>query len=209
MIDILLLLNGAYCVKRKAKKTKKPVVSSTKLQSSAVLAQLPASSIESARPSSTIANGAASSKISSSSSKVTYYGDDYMKAKGDLPPIGPKNGGWYGACYDLSGIPKNWNKFAALNAIQYYELGSKTVCGTCVQLNYKGNSTRVQIVDMCPGCPRGGIDISHAAFADLVGSYDRATQLGVLQDATWEQVDCSLIATDPVYRGPSYVVGSN
>ena len=55
--------------------------------------------------------------------RLTYYGDSYGTAgAGDPPPLGPQNGGWYGACYDAFGLPKNWNKFAALVFIYFSNL---------------------------------------------------------------------------------------
>jgi hypothetical protein len=141
--------------------------------------------------------------------KASYYGDGYQTGgKGDPPPLGPENGGWYGACYDLAGIPKNWNKFAAMNSIQYKAMGAANVCGRCARLNYQGRTTVVQIVDMCPGCPNMGLDIAHTAFADLVGSYDRATELGIIFGMTWNFTNCNQLSTDPVFRGRNYIVGS-
>ena len=79
------------------------------------------------------------------------------------------------------------------------------VCNRCVQLNYKGRTTIVQIVDKCPVCPVNSLDISHAAFADLVGSYDLATRIGVISNVTWQAVDCSLLSSNTVFHGSSYV----
>jgi expansin (peptidoglycan-binding protein) len=84
----------------------------------------------------------------------------------------------------------------------------KQVCGQCVQLIYQQKSTIVQIVDMCPSCSFGSLDVSHAAFADLVGSYDQATFLGVLHNVTWKEVDCSLLSNDLVFRGKHYQINS-
>ena len=128
------------------------------------------------------------------SGRITYYGDYYNTGgRGDPPPIGPENGGWYGSCYLDFGIPKNWNKFAALNQEQYQKLGLKSVCGKCVKIWNGNRSTIVQIVDMCPSCKWGALDISHQGMAELVGSYDQATFVGFLPSANWSQVDCSTL----------------
>jgi len=135
------------------------------------------------------------------SGRLTYYGDSYNTGgRGDPPPIGPQNGGWYGACYSDFGIPKNWNKFAALNIEQYQKLGSKKVCGKCVQITNRERKTIVQIVDMCPSCRLGALDISHIAMAELVGSYEQATFQGIVKSANWTQVDCSLLNEEAFYR---------
>ena len=60
-------------------------------------------------------------------------------------------------------------------------------------------ATVVQIVDMCPSCQWGALDISHQAMADLVGSYERATFLGVLSSANWTQVDCSILPAEAFF----------
>ncbi|KAI8929486.1 hypothetical protein BC831DRAFT_290796 [Entophlyctis helioformis] len=152
-------------------------------------------------------------------SRVTYYGDGFQKMF-DPPPIGPENGGWYGACYNVfyqnpAIIPKNFNKFAALNERQYNQVGPKTVCGTCVQLTMPrtNRTTIVQIVDMCPGCSSDyGLDISHAAMADLVGggsdatntdAWKNAERVGALAAVRWEAVPCSMLAESAVFDGPA------
>ncbi|KAI0521396.1 RlpA-like double-psi beta-barrel-protein domain-containing protein-containing protein [Xylaria bambusicola] len=43
-------------------------------------------------------------------------------------------------------------------------------CGTNIKINYKGKSATAKIVDKCPGCAGGSIDVSPAVFkvfADL------------------------------------------
>ena len=87
-------------------------------------------------------------------------------------------------------------------------MGAAQACGKCAKINYQGRSTTVQVVDFCPSCAKGGLDISHASMGDLVGSYDRATELGVLFNATWNWVDCSTLSVDRTFRGPSYIIGS-
>lgn len=144
------------------------------------------------------------------SGRITYYGNSYKTGgRGDPPPIGPENGGWYGSCYMDFGIPKNWNKFAALNIEQYQSLGLKKVCGKCVKISNGKRQTIVQVVDMCPSCKIililytgkwGALDISFQGMADLVGSYDQATFQGFIKSANWSQVDCSLLEEETFFR---------
>ncbi|KAI9356226.1 RlpA-like double-psi beta-barrel-protein domain-containing protein-containing protein [Zopfochytrium polystomum] len=121
---------------------------------------------------------------------ITYYGD----GGSDPPPIAPT----YGACGYTSA--KDPHYFAALyqptfNA--YMPSWPSKVCGQCAKVSCKNaadcppNSvTHVQIVDSCPGCPPtsdgASLDLSHQAFGDLVGGFDRATSLGRLA-VVWEQ----------------------
>ncbi|KAJ3267598.1 hypothetical protein HK104_005754 [Borealophlyctis nickersoniae] len=141
------------------------------------------------------------------SGKVTYYGDGYKTIQGgaDPPPIAPYNGGGYGACYNIFGedrivLPKNFNKFAALNTYQYRTLGAKKVCSLCLQLSYNNASTVVQIVDSCPGCKPYGVDIARSAMSELVGGWDQAWWIGTIENVTWYVVSCDLIQQDTVFR---------
>ncbi|KAL2266746.1 hypothetical protein VTJ83DRAFT_6098 [Remersonia thermophila] len=42
-----------------------------------------------------------------------------------------------------------------------------TQCGRRVRISYQGRITDVAIVDRCPGCPPGGLDLSPSAFQRL------------------------------------------
>ncbi|KAK3396985.1 RlpA-like double-psi beta-barrel-protein domain-containing protein-containing protein, partial [Sordaria brevicollis] len=55
-------------------------------------------------------------------------------------------------------------------------------CGRKIKASYNGKSVTVAVVDRCPGCPWGGLDLSPAAFKKLAG-----LEVGVLQ-GTWEWV---------------------
>jgi len=41
------------------------------------------------------------------------------------------------------------------------------LCGKYMKCSYGSNSVRVQVVDRCPGCSYGGVDLSPAAFKVL------------------------------------------
>jgi hypothetical protein len=120
--------------------------------------------------------------------KISFYGD--KKSLDDQPPIGPKHGGLYGAC---GIIPKNLNKFAALNHKQFH---SGNHCGKCLKLKHRGKSTIVQLVDMCPSCKHGSVDISHIAFGELVNGVHDASKIGILHGISWEEVDCSYLKAE-------------
>jgi expansin (peptidoglycan-binding protein) len=75
----------------------------------------------------------------------------------------------------------------AMNQVEY--LGSQ-VCGACVSVTGPKGAIVVRIVDRCPECLKGHIDLSKEAFAKLA---DLA--LGVVP-VTWKFVPCSV--TGPI-----------
>jgi expansin (peptidoglycan-binding protein) len=64
-----------------------------------------------------------------------------------------------GAC----GFPASPNDLmvAAMNKSQY----AKSVCGQCVLVVGPKGTVKVRIVDLCPGCSSGSLDLSKEAFA--------------------------------------------
>lgn len=76
---------------------------------------------------------------------------------------------------------------AALNTTDYQ--GSQT-CGACVSVQGPKGSVTVRIVDRCPGCAQGHIDLSQQAFAKIAD-----VALGVVQ-VKWKIVACSV--TGPI-----------
>ncbi len=53
---------------------------------------------------------------------------------------------------------------AAMNHTDYR---ASAACGTCVRIDGPDGSVDVRIVDQCPGCPEGDIDLSPEAFARI------------------------------------------
>jgi expansin (peptidoglycan-binding protein) len=70
---------------------------------------------------------------------------------------------------------------AALNTPDYN--GSQS-CGACVKVKGPSGTVTVRIVDRCPECNQGHIDLSKEAFAKIA-----AIKLGVVQ-VTWQFVPC-------------------
>lgn len=65
-----------------------------------------------------------------------------------------------GAC----GYPATTNlDVAAMNKAQY----AKSVCGKCVHLKGPKGEVTVRIVDLCPGCKMGDLDLSEESFAKI------------------------------------------
>lgn len=63
-----------------------------------------------------------------------------------------------GACGKTN---SNSDFIVALNSQQY---GNGAYCFDMITINYGGKTTQAQIVDMCPGCPYGGLDFSPGLF---------------------------------------------
>jgi expansin (peptidoglycan-binding protein) len=82
-----------------------------------------------------------------------------------------------GAC----GFPASTNLFvAAMNGTQY----KKADCGRCVAVTGPKGSTVVRIVDLCPGCKSGGLDLSTQAFSAIANL--SAGRVAI----TWHFVTC-------------------
>ncbi|KJK82579.1 hypothetical protein H634G_02185 [Metarhizium anisopliae BRIP 53293] len=54
-------------------------------------------------------------------------------------------------------------------------------CGRMIRAHYGGNSAEVKVVDRCSGCNDDSLDLSPAAFEQLVGSLGPGRVQG-----TWE-----------------------
>jgi expansin (peptidoglycan-binding protein) len=74
-------------------------------------------------------------------------------------------------------------RVAAMNAPQY---AGGAVCGTCVQVTGPKGSVTVRIVDQCPGCKQGDLDLSPQAF-DQIGEHS-AGRIPI----TWIAVPCAV-----------------
>lgn len=73
---------------------------------------------------------------------------------------------------------------AAMNATDY---GNADWCGACVQVDGpNGSSTVVRIVDKCPGCAKGDLDLSETAFTELAPK-----SAGRIKIA-WHEVPCEV-----------------
>ncbi|KAJ3118277.1 hypothetical protein HDU96_002713 [Phlyctochytrium bullatum] len=124
------------------------------------------------------------------SGTATYYGAD----PGDPAPTCVTSCGACGPSY----IPWDWNYFAAISISTFnkYSPGGNSygnsLCGQCAHVTKDGRSVVVPIVDACPGCDNYGpysLDLSLAAFGDLVGGQDRARQIGRME-IQWYIGDC-------------------
>jgi len=86
-----------------------------------------------------------------------------------------------GACM-FDSTPGNL-MIGAMNQTDYE--GSR-VCGECVSVTGPKGTIIIRVVDLCPECPKGDIDLSPQAFA-LIGD----TALGRIP-ITWQRVSCDV-----------------
>lgn len=68
----------------------------------------------------------------------------------------------------------------ALNGAQY----SKANCGRCAAIQGPSGSVTVKLLDKCPGCDHGDIDLSSSAFAKIAKLSAGRVKI------TWSFVDC-------------------
>ena len=115
-----------------------------------------------------------------------------LKQTDDPVPFGPVHSG-EGTYYFATGAgncsfdpsPDNL-MVAALNSVDY---AGSALCGAFIQVNGPQGSVVVRIVDQCPGCAEGDVDLSQEAFAEIAEiSAGRV-------DITWQLVS-------PVLDGP-------
>jgi expansin (peptidoglycan-binding protein) len=69
---------------------------------------------------------------------------------------------------------------AAMNKSQY----NKSWCGQCVLVTGPKGTVKVRIVDLCPGCSHGSLDLSEQAFTQIA-----ALSAGRVK-ITWHVVSC-------------------
>jgi len=98
---------------------------------------------------------AAPAKSTNSSSGEAHLQKRFTGSKWSFYDVG------LGAC----GHTNNENEFVvALNAEQYGSGYPGPHCGESITLRYNGKSATAKIVDRCPGCPYGGLDLSRSLF---------------------------------------------
>jgi expansin (peptidoglycan-binding protein) len=73
---------------------------------------------------------------------------------------------------------------AAMNIVDY---AGSAACGACVAIDGPDGSITVRIVDSCPECPQGDIDLSEAAFPMIA-----AKELGRVP-ISWRYVSCPTV----------------
>ncbi|KAI8968497.1 hypothetical protein BDF20DRAFT_896726 [Mycotypha africana] len=81
------------------------------------------------------------------------------------------NGGTKAACYGEH-IDDDSN-IVALNAPQYGDLGSNSDwCGKKIEIEGPNGKARASILDACPECDDGSLDLTPALFTKVVGDKD-------------------------------------
>jgi len=71
-----------------------------------------------------------------------------------------------------------------IGAINQFDYENSQMCGACVKVKGPDSTIVIRIVDLCPGCPKGNIDLSPLAFSMIAD-----TLLGRVP-ITWQIVAC-------------------
>jgi expansin (peptidoglycan-binding protein) len=74
-----------------------------------------------------------------------------------------------------------------VGAMNHVDYGDSAACGACAQVKGPNGSITIRIVDQCPECPQGNIDLSPDAFGKIA---DLAA--GVVP-ITWSYVPCDVM----------------
>lgn len=73
-----------------------------------------------------------------------------------------------------------------VGAMNHVDYAASAVCGACVRIDGPNGSVDVRIVDQCPECPEGDIDLSPEAFAHIA-----AIEAGRVP-ITWQYTSCNV-----------------
>ncbi|KAJ8578728.1 hypothetical protein ON010_g480 [Phytophthora cinnamomi] len=111
--------------------------------------------------------------------------DEYFEGDGTSYTIGQVSSG---NCNFMSAIPSASNNYVALNNAQWDNLGN---CGRCIEVScidekctVKNKTAVVQVLDRCPKCAHGALDLSPTVYKEITGlDPDRLT-------VRWRFVDC-------------------
>lgn len=79
-------------------------------------------------------------------------------------------------------------QITAMNAVEY---NNAAYCGAYLYVTGPEGSTTVRVVDLCPGCPAGHLDLSREAFTKLVAPGADIDAIGVVA-ITWQVVSPAL-----------------
>ena len=72
-----------------------------------------------------------------------------------------------------------------VGAMNHVDYAGSAVCGSCAEVTGPDGAVTVRIVDQCPECPQGDIDLSPEAFVKIV-----ALEKGRVP-ITWRYVPCA------------------
>lgn len=120
-------------------------------------------------------DGGSSSRADASPPAASDAGTTTTPPGGEDDPVanGPEQSG-EATYYDANGTgacgfkPSNDFYVAAMNDEQYRQAD----CGKCVSVTGPKGTTVVRIVDKCPGCDRGDLDLSMTAFSKVASLSD-------------------------------------
>lgn len=105
------------------------------------------------------------------------------------PPafIGAHDGTYYTDTAGSGACAIEWaagEHIAAMNAVQW---DGSAHCGECLMVTGPLGSTLVKVVDLCPECISGDLDLSLAAFSAIANPIDGRVSI------IWQRVECPVV----------------
>lgn len=73
-----------------------------------------------------------------------------------------------------------------VGAINQFDYAGSEMCGACLRVNGPRGTVSIRVVDLCPECPKGNLDLSPQAFSVIAD-----TTLGRVA-ITWQLVPCAV-----------------
>lgn len=108
----------------------------------------------------------------------TYYFSTALTPPAPCAPLAPLDPAYrFGPC-SSGGVP---GVLYGPHAKYYAAIaGGASHCGEAITMTYNGNSVQLVVMDECPGCTDGHVDMSFDALMELTGSEVQACAIGIL-----------------------------
>uniref|UniRef100_A0AAV1V2G7 Expansin-like EG45 domain-containing protein n=1 Tax=Peronospora matthiolae TaxID=2874970 RepID=A0AAV1V2G7_9STRA len=119
------------------------------------------------------------------SAAIAAAGDEYFEGDGTSYTLGQVSSG---NCNFMSALPTASTNYVALNQEQWNSLGN---CGRCIEVSCiddrctaKNKTAIVQVLDRCPECKHGALDLSPTVYKEITGLDPHRLTV------RWRFVDC-------------------
>jgi hypothetical protein len=102
----------------------------------------------------------------------------YFRIEGDKPGCPSvqtfNDGNSYGPCNNGNGVKYDGNS----DSKYWVAIRNANIhCGKTITINYKSNSIKLKVMDKCPSCSDGDLDMSLDALIELTGSIEAACSI--------------------------------
>ncbi|CAI5720850.1 unnamed protein product [Hyaloperonospora brassicae] len=123
--------------------------------------------------------------VFSAAAALVAAGDEYFEGDGTSYTLGQVSSG---NCNFMSALPTASTNYVALNQEQWNSLGN---CGRCIEVSciddrctVKNKTAVVQVLDRCPECKHGALDLSPTVYKEITGLDPHRLKV------RWRFVDC-------------------